>query len=100
MPRRKAPPRRNEGVGVEAVTTPPPRKKSRSGTRHPALAEPVEVAIRERRPEDVVVASLEGVAVGAPETDDVLPGPSRARARATRLDGPPLVRVGADLAIR
>ena len=80
MPRRKAPPRRNEGVGVEAVTTPPPRKKSRSGTRHPALAEPVEVAIRERRPEDVVVASLEGVAVGAPETDDVFPGPSRARA--------------------
>jgi len=80
MPRRKAPPRRNEGVGVEAASTPPARKKSRSGTRHPPLAEPVEVAIRERRPEDVVVASLEGVAVGAPETDDVPLGSAGARA--------------------
>ena len=80
MPRRKAPPRRNEGVGVEATSTPPARKKSRSGTRHPPLAEPVEVAIRERRPEDVVVASLEGVAVGAPETDDVPLGSTGARA--------------------
>jgi hypothetical protein len=40
----------------------------------------VEVAIRERRPEDVVVASLEGVAVGAPETDDVPLGSTGARA--------------------
>ena len=80
MPRRKAPPRRNEGVGVEAASTPPARKKSRSGTRHPPLAEPVEVAIRERQPEDVVLASLEGVAVGAPETDDVPLGSAGARA--------------------
>ena len=80
MPRRKAPPRRNEGVGVDPVSTPPPRKKSRSGTRHPALAEPVEVAVRERRPEDVVVASLEGVAIGVTETDDIPLGSPCARA--------------------
>ena len=80
MPRRKAPPRRNEGVGVEATSTPPPRKKSRSGTRHLPLAQPVEVAIRERRPEDVVVASLEGVAVDAAYADDALLGPSCTRA--------------------
>jgi hypothetical protein len=40
----------------------------------------VEVAIRERRPEDVVVASLEGVAVDAAYADDALLGPSCTRA--------------------
>ena len=40
----------------------------------------MEVAIRERRPEDVVVASLEGVAVDAAYADDALLGPSCTRA--------------------
>jgi hypothetical protein len=40
----------------------------------------VEVAIRERRPEDVVVASLEGVAVDAAYADDAPLGPSCTRA--------------------
>jgi hypothetical protein len=58
----------------------------------------VEVAIRERRPEDVVVASLEGVAVDAAYADDATTrAVVHARARATRLERPHVVRVGAEI---
>ena len=100
MPRRKAPPRRNEGVGVEAASTPPARKKP-FGDSAPPLAEPVEVAIRERQPEDVAWPRSR-VWPSVPQKRTTFRSGRRARVRSC---GPPrgttrVVRVGADVSTR